>query len=1011
MLILSLLLVSFYNFNIEKPFASALIPGELWSQGGLSGTRVLTIRAIPDVDGDGHEDVFAVTSTPNDSVLYLLNGKTGSIIRSQALGFVALEALYIESPAIRIAVIYSGGVKLYTQLLTEIADFQISNTPSHLMTFTGNEILFYYIRGSNSYIDCFSITTGSLQWEGYLSQAFTTCVVRDALVLNSTRYLLIYTVSFVNHYSAMVASNTNALISYMLDFGSNNFGDTLSLSYYNSTHFLYSRQTSSARYLKLSAIIGNAESVAWTTTVWNEQGNNGFPIIDANLDGVKDVLAVLGGNLALLNGKDGSTVYTLGEIFASNVTGVAVVNDVDGNGINEVVVRTNNKSYLISFKPATYTIIWQQDFGSEGLSAIQDINGDGYKDIVAATGVVVNAFVGSTIQPVAMPSFSPAGGTYPSAQNVALSCATSGATIRYTTDGVTVPTSTVGTLYSGSISVSSSATIKAIAYKSSMIDSDVATATYTINTYPITVTQSVNGVISPGTLTVDSGSSQTFTVTPNTGYHIVDVVVDGASRGAVSSYTFSNVQADHTITATYAINTYAVTVTQGANGVIAPGTTSVNYGGSTIFTITPNSGYYIASITTDAGAVTVTSSSGQTVSFTNVIAVHTITATFALTSTPTPPTPTPKPPAAPTPTTAPAPTQTPSVTTVPATTDRGTIVELAISGNVIGSQMTNVAITTNQSASTTTLSFTITGQSGTTGFGNVTIPRSAIPYGTTPAVIIDGQSVSNQGYTQDSSNYYVWYTTHFSTHKVSIVFTVTSASTPTPPVASSTFWSENLLTLGSVAVVIVVGALVPAVYYRRLKPSRRNLCSKLIAKGEDLVKKNDLPQAVECFARASTAGFKAGSVETASNALERYTATTKLLLITSVLSGVKTEEFERLVGKFQGDIAKVVADVKLEFFNDLDSFIAKLHEGGLDFVVDAALKTPEVEFVFLDALRGLDVVLIVDLAAKLGYSVDATFKLLSKSINLQKVEGYITNDGKKFVSKEHVRKQLSSHLK
>jgi hypothetical protein len=84
--------------------------------------------------------------------------------------------------------------------------------------------------------------------------------------------------------------------------------------------------------------------------------------------------------------------------------------------------------------------------------------------------------------------------------------------------------------------------------------------------------------------------------------------------------------------------------------------------------------------------------------------------------------------------------------------------------------MSNLEITSNQSASTTTLSFTVTGQSGTTGFGNVTIPKSAVAFGTTPTIYIDNQPASSQGYTQDANNYYVWYTTHFSTHQLSIVF-------------------------------------------------------------------------------------------------------------------------------------------------------------------------------------------------------------------------------------------------
>ena len=62
------------------------------------------------------------------------------------------------------------------------------------------------------------------------------------------------------------------------------------------------------------------------------------------------------------------------------------------------------------------------------------------------------------------PVFSPSPGTYTMAQSVALSSTTSGATIRYTTDGTT-PNETAGTAYSGPIPVASSMTIKAMAYR------------------------------------------------------------------------------------------------------------------------------------------------------------------------------------------------------------------------------------------------------------------------------------------------------------------------------------------------------------------------------------------------------------------------------------------------------------------------------------------------------------------------------------------------------------------
>ena len=80
---------------------------------------------------------------------------------------------------------------------------------------------------------------------------------------------------------------------------------------------------------------------------------------------------------------------------------------------------------------------------------------------------------------VGAPSFSPVAGTYASAQSVAISSATTGASIRYTTDGTT-PTSSTGTVYSSAVTVSSNTTLKAIAYKSGMLDSNVTTAAYNI---------------------------------------------------------------------------------------------------------------------------------------------------------------------------------------------------------------------------------------------------------------------------------------------------------------------------------------------------------------------------------------------------------------------------------------------------------------------------------------------------------------------------------------------------
>jgi hypothetical protein len=81
----------------------------------------------------------------------------------------------------------------------------------------------------------------------------------------------------------------------------------------------------------------------------------------------------------------------------------------------------------------------------------------------------------------------------------------------------------------------------------------------------------------------------------------------------------------------------------------------------------------------------------------------------------------------------------------------------------------------------------------------MTIPKSAIAQGTTPKIYIDNQLAASQGYTQDTNNYYVWYTTHFSTHQISIVFT-TASSVPEFP-------SPVILSLLTTLVVVALAAL------------------------------------------------------------------------------------------------------------------------------------------------------------------------------------------------------------
>ncbi|HOZ79061.1 MAG TPA: hypothetical protein PLY34_13790, partial [Ferruginibacter sp.] len=144
--------------------------------------------------------------------------------------------------------------------------------------------------------------------------------------------------------------------------------------------------------------------------------------------------------------------------------------------------------------------------------------------------------------------------------------------------------------------------------------------------YIINASAGNNGTISsPGTSIVGCGSSQTYNFTPNSCYQVADVLVDGLSVGPVSSYTFDNVSAAHTISVTFSQVNYNITANPGANGMITPaGSIAVNCGGSQTYNITPNAGYYIADVLVDGisvGAVSV-------YTFNNVTSVHTISAVF-----------------------------------------------------------------------------------------------------------------------------------------------------------------------------------------------------------------------------------------------------------------------------------------------------------------------------------------------------------------------------------------------
>jgi uncharacterized repeat protein (TIGR02543 family) len=101
------------------------------------------------------------------------------------------------------------------------------------------------------------------------------------------------------------------------------------------------------------------------------------------------------------------------------------------------------------------------------------------------------------------------------------------------------------------------------------------------------------GGISPaGETTVIEGGTQTFTFTPEAGYSVANVLVDGVSVGAVSSYTFNNVSDDHAISVSFAAGAYTLGVSASDGSVTkSPDAGSYAYNQSVSMTATPATGY------------------------------------------------------------------------------------------------------------------------------------------------------------------------------------------------------------------------------------------------------------------------------------------------------------------------------------------------------------------------------------------------------------------------------------
>ncbi len=327
--------------------------------------------------------------------------------------------------------------------------------------------------------------------------------------------------------ASAVTANGSISAPGMTTVTNSNSPQTISLDYQSSKVFTV---TPSAGYKITQVLVDGAsqagavgQTSAWTYTF---SSINRSHTISASFDLQTANLSISVGAHGTI--ATGATTWTPGTYTWTNVLGTYTFNVTPdpGYAIQKVFVNTVDQGIPLGQTTTASVPVTLTGSGSPSISAT-------FVQLIAVTS---SAGPGGTIDPL--------GTTYvPSGGSITFDItADSGYRILAITDnGVNVPTP------------SSTYTISNVTAAHNIV------VTFQ-HVYHIVAMAGPNGSVSPiGDVLVDAGSSRNFTIAANVGFRIFDVLVDDVSIGVASSYNFTNVAADHTISATFETTTQANT--------------------------------------------------------------------------------------------------------------------------------------------------------------------------------------------------------------------------------------------------------------------------------------------------------------------------------------------------------------------------------------------------------------------------------------------------------------------
>ena len=235
---------------------------------------------------------------------------------------------------------------------------------------------------------------------------------------------------------------------------------------------------------------------------------------------------------------------------------------------------------------------------------------------------------------------------------------------------------------------------------------------------------------------------------------------------------------------------------------------------------------------------------------------------------------------------------------------------------------------------------------------------------------------------------------------------VSPGSSPTP--AAGFVWTSTM-TLVVVVIVVAVAVLVGgfAVWRNTMKTKG----SRLEEKAKSLEGEGKLLEAALSYAKASQADIQMKLRQPALDTLGKFVSLARPLTLNAALSDINSGQLGKIRGANNG-LAKSISSKRAQELlqrpetqkvRDLGTLLENCTSLNLDFVVDEALKDKGVKKQVQTAVGGVDKISVADVSAKLGYSKEATLKMLVHSADQHIITGHVDDD-MMFVSDFYVKK-------